>query len=127
MSIKLFVYGTLKKDGGAYYMLDRFNPTFLGEIRTHSRYHLIDQGYFPGMIEDATNPSIGVLGELYEVPIECLNVTDRYECVAEGLFRRATIELADGTQAIAYLICSSSRRGKLVESGVWSNGKTEKD
>jgi gamma-glutamylcyclotransferase (GGCT)/AIG2-like uncharacterized protein YtfP len=125
--VKIFVYGTLKKDGGAYHMLDRFNPTFLGEIRTHSRYHLFDQGYFPGMIEDASNSSMGVLGELYEVPIECLKVTDRYECVSDGLFRRADIELSDGSEAIAYLICSSSRHGRIVESGVWSNGTTKKD
>lgn len=123
----LFVYGTLKKDGQAHYMLEKFNPTFLGEIKTHSRYHLFDQGYFPGMVEDDSHASTGVVGELFEVPNECLRVTDRYECVAEGLFRRANIELEDGQEAIAYLVCSSSRHSKPVVSGVWSNGQKEED
>lgn len=124
---KLFVYGTLKRNHGAHHLLRRYNPTFLGEVKTHSRYHLYNQGWFPGMIKDESNDG-GVVGELFEVPESCLKATDTYESVDSGLFSRETIELEDGTSAIAYLICNPSKHAKRVDSGIWGeNGTTEED
>lgn len=123
---KLFVYGTLKKGYSAHYLLERWSPTFLGKAQTQPNYGLYDQGPFPGMVQEAAGG--GVHGEVYEVTEKCLEAMDQYEAVDHGLFRRAEVELTDGSKAIAYLICKPSRNAYKVQSGVWGlDGEEESE
>lgn len=122
---RFFCYGTLKRGYSAHSLLARSKPQFLGEAKTHQRYHLYDCGEFPGMKEDDSKVG-GVHGELFDVTEQSLRMMDLYECVAEGLFRRINIDLEDGSTAIAYLIGEISEHDLHIQSGRWEHGQTEK-
>lgn len=115
--VKVFVYGTLKKNFPAHELMEEVGAKFLSNAVTDCAYQLYDQGNFPGMVEE--DGPTGVHGELYEVPEAGLHLLDGYECVGQGLFRRAEIELADGTKALAYLYARPYCAALRVESGVW--------
>jgi gamma-glutamylcyclotransferase (GGCT)/AIG2-like uncharacterized protein YtfP len=117
----LFVYGTLKSGERAHGLLSRWNPKFLGEFKTAPRYHLYEQGFFPGMVSDDSIAG-GVYGELYEVSDDCMDAMDYYEGVESGLFRRETIELQDGSKAIAYFIVNPDR-DRRITGGRWKDGE----
>lgn len=124
-TLKLFVYGTLRRGEHAHYMLSQRDAKFLKECKTHSRYHLYDQGAFPGMVENELEEG-GVHGELFEITRDVLRVTDYYEGVSHGLFRQAFIELEDGEKAIAYLVVQPC--GTRIPSGRWvKNGQKEEN
>lgn len=112
-----FFYGSLKQGFAAHSLLG--DAKFIGEATTHSRYHLFHQGHYPGMVEDAQLQGVGVRGELYEIDDSLLEVLDRYEGVAFGLFVRAEIELNDGRMVSAYLV--RERSNTLIESGIWND------
>lgn len=124
MSVKLFVYGTLRREECAHELLSKNGAKFIRECQTHPRYQLYDQGSFPGMtIEDKPG---GVHGELFEVSDRCLEDTDRYEGVDYGLFSREEIEIDSGEKVIAYLIQRSV--GQRIPSGIWRrDGKTQEN
>jgi len=119
---KIFLYGTLKRNERAHFFLSNHRSKFICEAKTHSRYHLYDQGYYPGMV---INEQIngGVHGELFEVTDECLKDLDIYEGVDSDLFRKEQIQLEDGSSAIAYLIVDPVTDNR-IESGMWTDGKT---
>lgn len=112
--MKIFVYGTLKQGYSAHHLLKE--AIFLGKVATHPRYHLVSVNWFPGMIvgdEDG-----GVCGELYEIDPATLPRLDRYEGVPH-LFARSMVELADGSEAIAYLFAADASGYEQVPDGVW--------
>lgn len=111
--MKVFVYGTLKKGQRAHRMLSK--SPFLGEVRTHSRYHLYSYGWYPGMLEGSPKGN-GVLGELYEVDDATMAKLDRYEGDPE-LFERTLIDLETGDTAFGYLY--QRGRGEELVEGVW--------
>lgn len=118
---RIFVYGTLRRGEYAHDLISRSSQSqFLGEHKTSHKYHLYDQGSFPGIAINETMEG-GVFGEVFEVDDACLRDLDRYEGVAEGLFKRAVIELEDGSEALAYLIVRPNYSGKVV-SGRWNRG-----
>lgn len=112
----LFCYGSLKKDGDAHHMLG--NATFRGKAVTRPSYRLYHVSWFPGMVRGPDEGG-GVHGELYEVPDEAWADLDEYECVDEGLFVRAEIEMNDGTKAFTYLYNHSVEGRKEVKNGSW--------
>ena len=112
----LFAYGTLKSGFPAHHLLA--DSKFVGESITHSRYHLINVGWFPAMIEDPSKEG-GVVGELYHVDDSIFDKLDHYEGVRSGLFARLEIELKDERKAIAYLFMAKIEGCKVVENGVW--------
>ncbi len=119
--MKLFVYGTLKRNFRAHRLMERAPAAFLREVVTAPRYQLYDVGSFPGLFE---NPDIvgGVHGELYEVPESAFRDLDNYECVNSGLFRRGEVELEDGSKALAYFICQDVKNCTFIENGIWEKG-----
>lgn len=116
---KMFVYGTLKRGQSAHDLME--GSKFLGEMSTHPRYSLYNMGGFPGMGEG--KEAGGVHGELFEVDEDCLWRVDRYEG-APHLFKRAVIELADGTKAEAYMFNRSLAGRPRIKSGVWNESQT---
>jgi gamma-glutamylcyclotransferase (GGCT)/AIG2-like uncharacterized protein YtfP len=114
---RVFVYGTLKKGFPAHKLMVDADAKFEGIAVTDCAYQLYDQGNFPGMVEE--DGPTGVHGEVYDVPEKAMSKLDAYECVSSGLFRRAEIELADGTKALAYLFARDYYAALRIESGVW--------
>ena len=113
---KLFVYGTLKRGHRAHDFLGD-DSVFLREAKTHSRYHLYQLGWFPGMVIDEMIDG-GVQGELYEVTDECLSALDTYEG-APDLFRREDVELEDGNVVISYIYMREFSATSRIENGIW--------
>ena len=122
---RLFCYGTLKRDQRAHRLLSKWEPTFIGEAKTHQRYHLYDQGCFPGMVVDEDQVG-GVYGELFDVCDSGMEAMDYYESVDSGLFRRENIELEDGSTAIAYLVVKPIKN-RRIKSGRWNDGQTQEN
>jgi len=115
MRHRVFVYGTLRK-GGLYHSL-LADADFLGEIRTTKDFKLLNLGAYPAMVPG----HMAVLGELYEVPDALLADLDRLEG-APTLYYRAVIELADGSNALAYLLTNPGLRvAPTIESGDWKH------
>lgn len=113
---RVFVYGTLRSEGRANYLMG--DSPRLGEARTTTSYVLRDLGSYPGMVRGTSEN--GVYGEVYECSDEVIEALDRYECIGTGLFERAEVELQDGTKANAYLF--ARKIGHLnppVKDGVW--------
>ncbi len=115
--MRLFVYGTLKRDDRAHYLLKIWNPDFIGEAKTNEDYHIYNQGAFPGLVKDATIEG-GVHGELFEVSEECMKALDYYEGVGHGLYRREVVLLEDGSTATSYLMLRANK-SRRIASGIW--------
>lgn len=129
MSETLFVYGTLKKDGHNYCVMERAKGTFVCKGLTSPYYDLVSLGGFPGMIMGAYRVS----GELYEVedlsPIDFLegypDFYDRRRIMITGLTRPKTIKHT----AWAYFVNDNSADRNKSQQGInafsgikrWSN------
>jgi gamma-glutamylaminecyclotransferase len=93
-TVRLFVYGTLKRGGPYHQWLS--GQRFLGPARTRPHYRLYDCGTFPGLVRDQ-DAGVAVEGELWEVDEAVMERLDRLEEVPD-LFVRGEIEL-DGNLA----------------------------
>lgn len=119
---KFFCYGSLKRDFSDHDMI-RSKSVFIGEAKTESRYQLYEMCWFPGMVKVKKN-GINVHGELYEIiDDETFIELDRYEGVP-SLFKRSTIILDDGQEAVAYLFNQnpSDFEIEIIKDGVWKHG-----
>ena len=75
---KLFVYGSLKKDGNLHPALD--DSKFLGDYITESNgYVMTSAGNFPFVFYTTPKNPFHIKGELYEVDKKVLNLTHRIE------------------------------------------------
>lgn len=65
--MKVFVYGTLKRDEGNHRLMR--GGEFVGEAVTVDAYRMVDLGSFPGVVDPAisTADKTPVHGELYDV------------------------------------------------------------
>ncbi|MDG2208223.1 MAG: gamma-glutamylcyclotransferase [Pirellulales bacterium] len=88
-TVIIFVYGTLKRGFPAHTQLR--GSTFLETARTTSQFTLYNCGAWPAMVAEGHG---SVNGELFEIPIETLELLDEYEGHPH-LFRRTTITLAE--------------------------------
>jgi len=120
--MKIFVYGTLKRDGGAYSLMEAAEGKFLKTVRTTKDYELfVTDGGFPGMKKRLTEvEGNGVLGEVFEVNPSKTGRMDGYEGIPY-LFQRKTVELEDGDTALAYVFNHEVDPANLVTAGVWNN------
>jgi gamma-glutamylcyclotransferase (GGCT)/AIG2-like uncharacterized protein YtfP len=75
-SVRLFVYGTLKR-GGRYHDELR-GAAFLGEATTGPGYELVRLGEYLALVETGKDPD-SVTGELFEVPEALLASLDEFE------------------------------------------------
>jgi gamma-glutamylcyclotransferase (GGCT)/AIG2-like uncharacterized protein YtfP len=88
----LFVYGTLMRGGENHSLLAA--QSFMGAARTTLGYTLYSLGSYPGLIALPGDQS-GVEGELWRVDHACLARLDDLEGLAEGLYKRSAIALAE--------------------------------
>jgi gamma-glutamylcyclotransferase (GGCT)/AIG2-like uncharacterized protein YtfP len=116
--VRLFVYGTLMKDG-CYHGPLAAQP-FLGRARTRPFYALFDLGAYPGLTRDEAAAQ-AVEGEVYEVPEPLLDLLDHIEG-APRLFRREPIELeGDAAPVYAYFYQREPNGHPLLRDGRWDN------
>jgi len=103
-TFRLFVYGTLKRDGCRQYVLA--GQRYLGPASTQPLYALYDLGPYPGMIADERQGQV-VEGELYEVDESQRATLDSVEG-APSLFRLEAVHL-EGIDALCWPTWFSDR------------------
>lgn len=112
-SLRVFVYGTLRV-GEPYHHL--MSPCeYLGQCTTAARFALINLGRYPGITH---NGSASIVGDLYLVDAQTLQELDEYEGYPE-YYTRESIELSDGSTAIAYIYIKSTDDCPEIPSGDW--------
>jgi gamma-glutamylcyclotransferase (GGCT)/AIG2-like uncharacterized protein YtfP len=75
----------------------------IGAVRTAARYRVAAFGRYPALVVGNT----AVTGELYDLASDALPPLDAFE--GSG-YRRARVELADGSEAEAYFLAEAARR-----------------
>lgn len=105
--IKVFVYGSLKKNfpNSKYLKTARF----IKNISTSDKFTMYDFGYYPAIVFDDSGYLIE--GELYEVNNRTLDNLD----ILEGypsFYNRKLINLEDGNSAYIYYLNNTSRLSK---------------
>jgi gamma-glutamylcyclotransferase (GGCT)/AIG2-like uncharacterized protein YtfP len=116
-TVKLFVYGTLRKGERKKHFLK--NCLFIGYAKAKG-YLLYNLGVFPAMVEGDGE----VVGEVYEIPESLLKELDWFERVPYS-YRRELIEVMfeDGQTMYVYAYIYNEnieeKGGKLIPSGDW--------
>jgi len=96
-SFRLFVYGTLMRDGRLHGVLA--DQVYLGAAVTLPLYGLLDLGAYPGLIRPQPDGA-AIEGELYQVRGERRELLDEMED-APALFRLERVEL-EGEPGLVY-------------------------
>lgn len=100
-SVRLFVYGTLKRGGRNHGLLR--GQTFLCQAITQPQYRLYDTGAYPCLVREPAR-GLRICGELWEVSEAAMPALDELEGVPD-LFGREAIDLigvAGPVQAYVY-------------------------
>jgi len=118
MSALLFVYGTLKRGCSNHRQMGGL--TFVGAARTQPGFRLYDVGGFPGLVA-APDDRDGVHGEVWSVDAAGLARLDRFEGVAEGLYRREAVPMAApfAAEAVDAYVFGSGVAGRAVIGSEW--------
>jgi gamma-glutamylaminecyclotransferase len=118
---RLFVYGTLRQGEAQHALLA--SARLVGNAETPPLYYLVDLGPHAALVRGGAT---AVTGELYLVDLETRRALDVSRQVPV-LFSRETIQLADGTDADAYLLSSEQVRGRRrLAHGDWKKRFTPK-
>lgn len=117
-TFRLFVYGTLKRDGCRHAALA--SQGCLGETRTTPRYALHHFGDYPGLV--ACSPRGDVIhGELYEVDCGLVDRLDEMEGSPDW-FKLESVELAGMSGLVwAYFYQADPGDRPRIASGRWEN------
>jgi gamma-glutamylcyclotransferase (GGCT)/AIG2-like uncharacterized protein YtfP len=111
---RIFFYGTLLPGERDHALLAK--AELLGPALTEPLYQLVELNVYAALIPDG---KIAVHGELYAVDLETRRQIDVSRQVPI-LFQRATIRLADGSDAETYLMNADQVRGKRrLAHGDW--------
>jgi len=117
-TFRLFVYGTLMRDGCRSVVLEQ--QRLLGPARTRPKYRLLDLGDYPGLVPHDTD-GWSIEGELYEVHAGLLPVLDRVEG-APWLFRLDLVELEQPAELVlAYFFQQGAPAAALFPCRRWNN------
>ena len=103
---RLFVYGTLRQGEPRHALLD--GAELLLTTTTVPAFYLVDLGPHAALVRGGTT---AVWGELYRLDLEMRRRID-VDRQVPILFTREPIELADGTNADAYLLSADRVRGR---------------
>ncbi len=120
MSIPLFVYGTLKRNGPRKARALLGSARFLGTARI--RGTLYDLGKYPGLVQKPREQTI--TGELYDLSsseeAEVLKRLDRYEG-SQFARRRAFVTLSDGRRrgVWVYVLRTKPKGAATIVSGIY--------
>jgi gamma-glutamylcyclotransferase (GGCT)/AIG2-like uncharacterized protein YtfP len=113
--IRLFVYGTLRKNGTNHWRLAGFKC--LAEKLWLPGYELYDNFLYPYAVASRA-PGAGILGEVYAIDEPTLAQLDRLEGLAEGHYVRV---LDASTGAFIYLKADLGDLAQYpkIEGGDW--------
>jgi gamma-glutamylaminecyclotransferase len=113
-TVRLFVYGLLLQGEREHGLLE--GAQLLGEAQTAPEHTLVDLSFYPALLMGG---NVAVVGELYSVSRELRFKLDvHHQCPA--LFRRVSVNLADGTRAETYAMDDDKVRGKRrLRGGSW--------
>ena len=110
--MKMFVYGTLKKNFSANYLM---GDHFIKEAETVPKFTMYDGG-FPQVVRGG---STSIKGEVWDVPEELLPRIDMYEG-HPTLFERQEIELSSGEVVNTYIYqCDHPEGSREIPEGRW--------
>jgi len=100
-TLKLFVYGTLKRGYRNHRLLE--GQQFIREAVTRPRYRLFDRGAYPCLVEDAEGGR-AIRGELWSIDTKIVPVLDELEGVPHLFVRRdiAVVDFAGSVAAYFY-------------------------
>ena len=120
----LFVYGTLRRGGERYSLLERLGAAYVGKGSVAGE--LYDLGAYPGALKSRSK-SARVVGEVYHLPntTPALRSLDEYEGVfdssAASLYAReitqVTLENGERLDAWIYWLSRAPQRVRRIESG----------
>ena len=112
--VRLFVYGLLLRGEREHALLE--GAPLLGEVLTAPEHTLVDLDFYPVLLEGGRG---AVQGELYAVSRHLRFKLDvHHQCPA--LFRRISVQLADGTRAETYVMDEDKVRGRRrLRGGSW--------
>jgi gamma-glutamylaminecyclotransferase len=112
--VLLFVYGVLLQGEREHALLE--GAPLLGPARTAPRHTLVDLDFYPVLL---VGGNVSVEGELYGVSRHLRFKLDvHHQCPI--LFRRVTIELADGRSVETFAMDEEKVRGKRrLKNGSW--------
>lgn len=90
-----FIYGTLKKNFYNHHILQNLNiDRPLSKVTTVEKYPLfVLKDPFP-YLQNNKGEGFNVIGELYEIPEECLSILDNFEGVPY-LYKRGVLDVVD--------------------------------
>lgn len=113
-SCRLFVYG-VQREGEPRHALLAGAP-LIALTTTVPAFQLVDLGPYAALVRNGTT---AVWGELYGVDLQVRRALD-VEHQVPILFSRETIQLADGSDAEAFLLSSDQSRGRRrLAHGDW--------
>lgn len=113
---KLFVYGTLRQEGGHLRHGVMKTSNFLGKYKTKPNYDMVNLRSFPGLLKDGDNV---IVGEVYEVDDNTLKSCDMIEG-HPNFYKRENIDL-EGIEGVQAYFLPRDDYGHMpkVESGDW--------
>ncbi len=116
---RVFVYGTLLRGEANHYLLTQ--SRFLCDAKTEPLFSLFNLGGFPAM---CSGGSTSVVGEVYEVRGEVLEILDELEEHPDW-YVRTPVRLSGGMSAETYLMDPYRVQGRpLIHSGNWRRKTT---
>lgn len=124
--IRIFVYGTLKKGHPNHRLIEA--ATFLGRHQLEETSHLIDLGYYPGVVRarPAGGESAVVRGEVYRVTSEMLDAVD----VLEGhpnYYQRFKISTPWKSAWCYFLPVGYAAKYGAILNGLWNPSDEEQE
>lgn len=112
---RIFVYGSLRRGQSYHHLLQ--NAVFEGTAHTLPQYHLLDLGWYPGVVGGGHT---SVTGEIFRVCAALCAQLDAYEDHPR-LFRRTVAPLPDGSEVEIYLyVAPVPAQARAVETGDWA-------
>lgn len=102
----LFVYGTLRQGEPQHGLLG--SARLVAEVSTAPAFALVDLGPYAALVRGG---STAVAGELYSIDLQTRRVLD-VERQVPILFNRERVQLADGSEADAYVLPADKARGR---------------
>jgi gamma-glutamylcyclotransferase (GGCT)/AIG2-like uncharacterized protein YtfP len=119
--VRLFVYGTLMRDGCRHAVLS--GQQFLGTARTQPLYVLLDLGAYPGLVTAACD-GVAVEGELYEVSAALIPLLDEIEGAPE-LYELGRVSLEEMEEPVyAYFYRREPANPPRYPASRWDNRRS---
>lgn len=115
-----FIYGSLKRGMHNNQILESLKARYLRTTQTQRVFKLVSFRSFPGLV-----PGIrAIRGELWDVPVEGIDILDSLEEV-DYMYNRTTTRLATGERAFVY-VCTPEfgKAGRPYLKDVWLDDDT---